>query len=139
MSHMQVKLIIAGIVLGLSVSYLALAGASKGWVYYLDVDSFLAEARYHDQRVRLCGRVAEENLAFSSAELTASFDLVGPTQTVAVRYAGVIPEMFKPGADVVIEGRLGDDGVFHADVLMTKCASKYQAEEHAKRLEQGNG
>jgi len=31
--------------------------------------------------------------------------------------------------DVIVEGRLGPDGVFAASVLMTSCPSKYQEEK----------
>jgi cytochrome c-type biogenesis protein CcmE len=34
--------------------------------------------------------------------------------------------MFGPGKNVVVEGRRDPAGVFQADVLMTKCASKYE-------------
>jgi cytochrome c-type biogenesis protein CcmE len=104
-------------------------------VYYLDVDAYLVDARYQAQRVRLCGRVGEEQLQLAPAQLTAAFELLGPTQKLAVLYRGVVPETLKAGVDVVIEGKLDEAGVFQADVLLTKCASKYQAEEHAKRLE----
>ncbi|MCC6679657.1 MAG: cytochrome c maturation protein CcmE [Phycisphaeraceae bacterium] len=136
MNRMRTKLAIAAIVLISAVGYLALAGASKGWVYYLDVDSYLADASYQTQRVRLAGRVDEQDLNLAPAKLTASFQLLGPTRKIGITYHGVIPDTFKAGADVVVEGRLDDQGVFQADTLMTKCASKYQAEEHAKRLEQ---
>jgi cytochrome c-type biogenesis protein CcmE len=43
--------------------------------------------------------------------------------------------MFKEGGDVVVTGKLDEAGVFQATDILTKCASKYQAEEHAKRLE----
>ena len=52
-----------------------------------------------------------------------------------MHYPGVVPDLFKAGCDVVIEGKLDSAGVFQSDSMMTKCSSKYQAEEHAKRLE----
>ncbi len=41
------------------------------------------------------------------------------------------PDLFKDGAEVVLEGRLSADGghpVFHADKVMAKCPSKFEAE-----------
>jgi len=38
----------------------------------------------------------------------------------------VVPDMFKSGAEIVVEGKQDAAGVFQADVLMTKCASKYE-------------
>jgi cytochrome c-type biogenesis protein CcmE len=134
---MRIKLLVGTVVLVGAASYLAFAGMQSGWVYYLDVDTYLSAPKYQEQRVRLCGRVSEENLNIQAGDLTASFVLVGPTKTVPVVFRGVIPDTFKASCDVVLEGRCDDAGVFQADVLMTKCASKYQAEEHAKRLEPG--
>ena len=40
------------------------------------------------------------------------------------------PDLFKDGAEVVVEGRLTADGghaVFHADKLLAKCPSKFEA------------
>jgi cytochrome c-type biogenesis protein CcmE len=40
------------------------------------------------------------------------------------------PDLFKDGAEVVVEGRLssaGPGGVFHADKVLAKCPSKFEA------------
>jgi cytochrome c-type biogenesis protein CcmE len=47
--------------------------------------------------------------------------------TYKVDYRGIIPDTFSDSVDVVVEGRLGDDGVFHATTLLAKCASRYEA------------
>ena len=138
MAHARTKILIAVMVIVVAAGYLGWSGARKGWVYYLDVDAFLAEPEYHDQRVRLAGQVAADNVESHPGLMTAGFELLGPTRRIPVRYEGVIPDAFEAGCNLVIEGRLDDAGVFQADLMMTKCASKYQAEEHAKRLESGS-
>jgi len=135
MTHARVKLLVGGLIVAGAVAYLAMAGVKEGWVYYMDVDKYLSDAKYQGQRVRLAGRVAEENVQSNPGLMSARFALMGPTRQVPVAYHGAIPDLFKAGADVVIEGRMDEDGLFQADVMMTKCASKYQAEEHAQRLE----
>ena len=134
MNAMKVKLIVAVLLVGSAVAYLAYAGVQKGWVYYLNVDQFTQDTQYHSQRVRLCGKVAEQNVIAKPAQLTASFALLGESSQVPVVYHGVIPDLFKPGCEVVVEGQLDDQGVFQSDVLMTKCASKYSG-DHTDRLE----
>jgi cytochrome c-type biogenesis protein CcmE len=49
------------------------------------------------------------------------------TATVPVVYKGSVPDLFKTGRDVVVDGRL-TNGVFVAvpNTLVTKCPSKYQ-------------
>lgn len=39
------------------------------------------------------------------------------------------PDMFKDGAEVVVEGRMGGDAVFLADNVMAKCPSKFEAKQ----------
>jgi cytochrome c-type biogenesis protein CcmE len=130
MNRTATKFITAGIVLVAAVSYLAYAGMKEGWVsYHLQVDEYLASIDVHrNQRVRLVGLVAEEGLVSQPGRLSARFTMTGATGSVNVSYKGVIPDLFKAGVEVVVEGRSADaSGVFQADLLMTKCASKYDA------------
>ena len=47
-------------------------------------------------------------------------------KTVPVRYAGSVPDLFKVGRDIVVDGRLRN-GTFVAEPgsMITKCPSKY--------------
>jgi cytochrome c-type biogenesis protein CcmE len=124
MTTIQKKLLVAGIALVGAVSYLAFAGMKSGWVYFMEVDQFMAERQYQTQRIRLHGKVSTDG--FEAASLDAKFIILGKTKGLPVAYHGVIPDMFQRGRDVVIEGKLDPSGTFKADVLMTKCASKYE-------------
>ena len=137
MTHVRIKMLIVGLVLLASVSYLAVAGVKSGWVYYMHVDDFVVDASYQQRRVRLYGLVDKDKdkVQVQPAMLTATFDLCGESNSLTVHYQGVVPDTFKPGGEVMVEGKLDEAGVFQADTLMTKCASKYQSEEHAKRVE----
>ena len=44
-----------------------------------------------------------------------------------VSYRGAVPDTFKPGAEVIVEGGMAGPQ-FAARTLMTKCPSKYQKE-----------
>ena len=48
------------------------------------------------------------------------------TTTVVVRYTGSVPDLFKPGRHIVVDGQLRK-GVFVAEPgsMITKCPSKY--------------
>ena len=125
MNGIRIKLMVAGSVIAVAVTLLAVAGMKEGWVYFLPVDQFVENAEYATQRVRLHGRAGEEGFESSRGLLLAKFDLLGETQKVRIEYNGVIPDMFQAGRDVVVEGCLDESGVFQADTLLTKCASKY--------------
>jgi cytochrome c-type biogenesis protein CcmE len=123
----RAKIFVAGTVLAVAVAYLGFAGVKSGWVYMVDVEQYLADSQFAKQRVRVHGVVAAEGLISSPARLTASFRLQGRNGgAIPVVYHGNIPEMFGPDKNVVVEGRRDPQGVFQADLLMTKCASKYE-------------
>ena len=128
MNPRHLKFTVAGIILLASLSYLTYAATrGQSWVYHLSVEQFLSNPQYRTQRVRLFGKVDAANFYADSANLSAHFDLKGNSKVIPVQYHGVIPDLFKPDRDVVIEGQLDSAGKFQADVLMTKCASKYES------------
>ena len=127
MKTIHKKFMVGGVLLAIAVGYLGFASIKSGWVYYVEVDRFMAETKFHPQRVRLCGSVSADQLKVNSAGLKANFILRGQAQSVPVAYKGVIPDMFAAGRDVVVEGKLDAAGTFQADQMMTKCASKYEA------------
>src|SRR5690349_13023401 len=146
MTSMRTKLAVAGVILAAAFSYLAAAGMQKGWVYFVSVDQYLADPQYANQRVRLHGKVAADGLTSNKAALNATFNLTAATaasarsatagQSLQVNYRGPIPDLFAAGRDVVVEGKRDAAGVFQADVLMTKCASKYEpGSPHANQPE----
>lgn len=55
---------------------------------------------------------------------------------LAVRYGTLeLPDMFKDGAEVVVEGTVtdrGDAAVFHATNVLAKCPSKFQAKNESQ-------
>ena len=129
MTRIRFKLMVAGSAIAVAVTLLAVAGMKEGWVYFLPVDQFVESGQFANQRVRLHGKVSEEDFQSNRALLVANFYLTGQTQRVRVEYNGVIPDMFQASGDVVVEGRLDEAGVFQADTLLTKCASKYETAE----------
>ena len=69
--------------------------------------------------------------------LNVSFSIEEKESSLKVAYTGVTPDMFADGREVVVEGTLGKDGVFHANTLLTSCPSKYEAEKEAGKMHPG--
>ncbi len=55
------------------------------------------------------------------------FKIAGGGQTIPVVYRGTLPDIFKPGVQVVVDGHLASSGVFQADQLETKCPSRFSS------------
>ena len=53
---------------------------------------------------------------------------------IAVRYRGIVPDLFREGQGVVTEGRLEPGGVFAADSVLAKHDENYMPREVADAL-----
>lgn len=128
MTHARLKLSLAGVVFAGALAYLSFAGMQKGWTTYtLGVDTYLSKSEVQNQRVRLCGKVSAEKFDVRKSQLVANFVLLGDKEKLSVAYRGAVPDLFKAGGEVLVEGKRDAAGVFQADLMMTKCASKYEA------------
>jgi len=81
----------------------------------------------HNGQVSLMGQVIGTPKGDAhAAGLRFQLRDVKGTTTVPVVYKGSVPDLFKTGRDVVVDGRLRN-GVFVAvpNTLVTKCPSKY--------------
>ena len=85
------------------------------------------------KHLRLNGYVKEGSIAHQGT--ATSFLLVEHEGTaelgdqVRVVYTGddPLPDTFKEHSEALADGSLGTDGVFHANKIQAKCASKYEA------------
>ncbi len=111
--------------------YLVYSGLSENSIYFLNVSEALAADSSKLQAARLFGTVAEKDLHMAQDGPGVDFlliDAANSQQSLKIHYTGAVPDTFKAGAEVIVEGGLGADGTFTAKTLMTKCPSKYQKE-----------
>jgi cytochrome c-type biogenesis protein CcmE len=113
-------------------------GAS--FAYFKDLESFQASAaEYAGRHTRVHGYVALGTIERDVAAKQVSFRVqndpphagASAASSLPVIYSSLeTPDLFKDGAEVVVEGTLssaGPAGVFHADKVMAKCPSKFEA------------
>ena len=127
------RLYVAAMVLFLAcVGGLAFLGFSENSVYFLNVSEALAMPADKLQSARLFGTVKAEGIDMAEHGKGVSFlleDKDDTGKTLLVVYRGQVPDTFKAGAEVIVEGGFAaDQSRFEAGTLMTKCPSKYQKE-----------
>ena len=113
------------------IGYLLFSGFSQNSVYFLNVSEALAMPSQELNSVRMFGTVAPQEIITAEDGLGVSFileDKEDSQKTMRVTYKGVVPDTFKVGAEVIVEGVLASNNEFTARTLMTKCPSKYQKE-----------
>ena len=121
------------------------SGAS--FAYYQDLHAFRASpAARSGDHARVHGYVALGSIERDVAGRRVRFLVQNDPphsgaeigEPLSVVYASLeTPDLFKDGAEVVVEGRLSD-GAFHADKVMAKCPSKFSPEEQAAGERRGD-
>lgn len=122
------KFLIGGIILFIALGYLGYTGFVSSATYYYEVSEFLEqESTLYDQNVRINGTVVPGSIEQESQGLVLRFTIKDVEQeaTLPIIYHGAVPDTFKAGNDVVVEGKYTTEGIFEADTILTKCASKY--------------
>lgn len=111
-----------GAVLAACLGYLIFAATGSSAEYYQTI----SEMRSHPSNadVRVLGTV-QDDVARSDGGLHVRFTAAEGGQTMPVDYTGTLPDIFRPGMPVVVEGKMGPDGVFHAKALQAKCPSRF--------------
>ena len=100
--------------------------SEQALVKFLSVQQLFAEEQA--ERIRLGGLVADESIKLDENNyMSCNFDLQEGEAILRVHFVGVRPDLFKNGAEVIVEG-IYTNGVFEADILQTKCASRYEGD-----------
>ncbi len=113
---------IPALVVAACVGYLIYSASGGSAEYYLTVSQLRAHTVSGD--VRVAG-VVQNDVQKSDGGLQVTFTEKDGTASMPVDYSGTLPDIFQPGITVVVEGRLGSDGVFHARTLLAKCPSRF--------------
>ena len=118
----------------LVVTYLVWTGISDTMVYYLTPTELMAkmdeDPSFRSVGVKVSGRVVPGTYRKGEGEIVHLFqvqDIEYGEVSFPVRFEDVLPDTFNDEIEVVLEGRFGDDGVFQAKTLLTKCGSRYEA------------
>ncbi len=111
------------------VGYLIYSASGGSTEYYLTVSELRANAPAGD--VRVAG-VVQDDVTRSDGGLHVTFTEKDGTASMPVDYKGALPDIFKPGITVVVEGTLGGDGVFRARTLLAKCPSRFSTQPYSQ-------
>jgi len=136
----RLKFLLLGFGIVATMGFLLAVGirGSGGFAYYVTVSEFVAKRAERGDNFRVNGKVAQGTIERLPTGQDVSFRMTDGVASLPVRYRGIIPDTFVDGADVVVEGVLGTDGVFEATTLLAKCPSKYEAAEKAGEKHPGS-
>ncbi len=116
-----------------SLGWLAVGGVKDTKAYYKTIPELaqMGNAERHE-RLRVGGDVQPGSIVKNA--MGVAFVLHQGAKTLRVLYSGTdpLPDTFKDNAQALADGRLGPDGVFQANKIQAKCASKYEAKPNQR-------
>ena len=108
----------------LALGWVAIRGLTGNFVYYLTPTDVVAHHQAQvGQRIRLGGYVVPGSVHRESSVLM--FTVTDGTDSMQVSDTGAVPELFKAGQGVVLEGVLGTNGRFYADTTLVQHNGNY--------------
>ena len=123
------KYLIGGLILIAALIFLGYFSFMGGLTYYYEVGELLDEANsITGQTVRASGNVADDVVKDGLELRFTILDMSDSETSLPVVYTGAVPDTFKVGNQVVVEGEY-TGGVFEAEAIIVKCGSKFIPEE----------
>ena len=123
----RIKYPVGGLIIALVAGWLIFSAAQGSAAYYMTIDEIQQQGS-SARNVRVAGNVVGESIVWEPRDLRLEFDIVDESGRLSAVYSGSRPDMFRDEAEVVLEGKLGPEGVFEARTMLLKCPSKYEEE-----------
>ena len=131
--HRRIAFIAAGLV-GLGIAaYLAASAFRNNLVFFFSPTQVAAKEAPVDRTFRIGGLVQEGSLKRDG--LNVQFTVTDTAYNVPVVYKGILPDLFKEGRGCVAQGKIGTDGVFHAEQVLAKHDENYMPPEAGQAVD----
>ncbi len=117
------------IILGLAAVFVVIVFLTKSseesLQYYMTVGEYLDhQGKFDGKKVKIAGKVKVGT--YVAQKDLHQFVVEDLGRDIYVNYKGLVPDTFKEGSEVVVEGLGSAQAHFEAKGLMAKCASKYE-------------
>lgn len=109
------------------ISFLAFSNLSKANYFYNVEDLPPMGDEIYQGNLRIKGRIVVGSIRKENSPVAFTIAEVGKELEVVYVGHDPLPDLFKDRAEAVVEGSMRADGVFEAEHLQAKCASKYEA------------
>lgn len=118
---------------------LTLTALKQSLTYFYMPSDVAALAERPATTIRLGGLVETGSVNYPKADDAApeiTFNVTDGEQTIAVSYAGILPDLFREGQGVIVQGRFAPDGSLKADNVLAKHDENYMPKEVADALKE---
>ncbi|MCK4742721.1 MAG: cytochrome c maturation protein CcmE [Sulfuriflexus sp.] len=128
---------IALAVFGLSAVTLLILNTFSSNIVFFHSPTDISEGKAPiNQTFRLGGMVKDNSVKHNKDGLKVSFTVTDTIKDINVTYKGILPDLFREGQGVVVQGKLLQTGEFKADQVLAKHDENYMPPEAKAAMEQ---
>ena len=113
---------------------LAMLAFEENLLYFYSPSQVAAGEAPRGRTFRIGGLVTPGSLQRTDGTLEIRFVVTDNRESMPVRYAGLLPDLFREGQGVIAHGRFGESGEFVADEVLAKHDENYMPPEVAETL-----
>lgn len=133
----QRLLFISGGLLALGIgAFLTLMAFQEALIFYYAPSDLVHKNISPRTRIRVGGLVEAHSIKPSGEKVR--FKITDQNQILQVTYQGILPDLFREGQGVVVEGYLLSPTEFKAETVLAKHDEKYMPKEVADQLKREN-
>jgi len=132
--HKRAAIIVGGLAAIGVAAALVLNALNSNIALYVTPSEVAAGKAPQGQAFRIGGMVKDGSIKRDN--LTVNFVITDTAKDIPVAYTGILPDLFKEGKGAVIQGRLGDDGLFKATEVLAKHDENYMPPEAQHAVDQ---
>jgi cytochrome c-type biogenesis protein CcmE len=132
--HKRIAFIIAGLAALAIAAALVLNAFRSNLVFFFTPTQIANGEAPKGISFRIGGLVEQGSLKRTANSLDTHFVVTDTIKRTEVVYSGILPDLFKEGKGVVAQGKLGTDGLFHAEQVLAKHDENYMPPEAAEAL-----
>ena len=136
--HKRLLLILGGLIVLGAVAALVLNAFRSNLVFFFSPTQVVAGEAPQGKPFRIGGMVKEGSVRREADGVTLSFVVTDTEKDLAVRYKGILPDLFREGKGAVAQGKIGEDGVFVASEVLAKHDENYMPPEAAQAVDEAH-
>lgn len=130
--HKRIALIVGGLSSLAVAAVFVLKALDSNIALYVTPSDVFAGKSPQDRVFRMGGLVKKESI--QRAGMTTHFIVTDTAKEIPVAYTGILPDLFREGKGVIVQGRLEQSGQFVASEVLAKHDENYMPPEAADAL-----
>jgi cytochrome c-type biogenesis protein CcmE len=137
--HKRLAIIVSGVI-GLTVAVLLVLDAFQSNLVFFYSPTEILEGKVSvapGQTIRIGGMVESGSVKRSDDGLKVDFVVTDLNKKLPVHYQGLLPDLFREGQGVVVQGKVQEGNKFMASEVLAKHDEKYMPPEAAQALKGG--